>query len=116
MDFKAVVENFKNIVTQKYFCFEGRANCAEFWQFYLVLFVISAVLGVIPKIGPILSMILGLALLCPALGVLVRRLHDRGKSGLTALLMLIPVAGPIIVLLLCIPAGDSGANAFGEPK
>lgn len=115
MDFKAVIENFKTIMTKKYFCFEGRANRAEFWQFVLVMVIVNVVLGMIPKIGPILTAIWGLALLLPSLGVTARRFHDRGKSGWLQLLCLIPLIGALIVVLMCIPEGDKEANAYGEP-
>lgn len=115
MDFKTVIENFKTIVTKKYFCFEGRAGRAEFWQFILVMVVVNAILGIIPRIGSILSIIWGLALILPNLGVTARRLHDRGKSGWLILLSLIPIIGGLIVLLMCIPEGDKEANTYGDP-
>ena len=115
MDFKAVIENFKNVVTGKYFCFEGRADRAEFWQFFLVYAVVNTVLNLIPSVGRYISGIWSLALLLPTLGVAARRLHDRGKSGWLQLLAVIPVIGGLIVLFMCIPEGDKEANAYGEP-
>ncbi|MBE6370227.1 MAG: DUF805 domain-containing protein [Lentisphaerae bacterium] len=114
MDFKAVIQNFVDVVTKKYFCFTGRTNRKDFWMFVLVSFVVSAVLGVIPGVGKILSAVWSLALLCPSLGITARRLHDTGKSGWMQLLLLIPVIGGLIVLLLCIPEGSKEANQYGE--
>ena len=106
-------------MTKKYFCFEGRANRAEFWQFFLVNFIVGIILSVIqqmaPKVGGILFLIYWLALLCPTLGCTARRFHDRGKSGWMQLLGLIPLVGGLIVLIMCIPEGDKEANAYGEP-
>ena len=45
MDFKAVIENARTIVTQKYYCFDGRAGRQEFWYWVLACFVVSFVLG-----------------------------------------------------------------------
>ena len=108
------VDNFKNIITTKYFCFEGRADRKEFWMFFLANFIVSMILSVIPKVGPILQTVYGLAILLPYLGVTARRLHDTGKSGWFQLLCLIPGIGFIIVLILCALEGQKEANQYGE--
>ena len=115
MFFQDLIANAKMIVTQKYFCFEGRAGRKEFWMWVLAAFIVSFVLGVIPKVGNILSGLFSLAILLPSLGVTARRLHDLGKSGWMQLLCLIPVVGGLIVLILCIPEGDKESNAYGAP-
>lgn len=109
------INNFKDIVTKKYFCFCGRANRFEFWGFFLVNFVISFVLGLFGQVGMILQAIYGLAVLLPGLGVTARRLHDTGKSGWMQLLAFIPIVGIIIVLILCIPEGSKESNQYGDP-
>ena len=114
MDIKTVINNFVETVTQKYFCFEGRTGRKAFWQFVLVSFVINFVLNLIPGIGKYLSGVWTLAILCPTLGIVARRLHDTGQSGWMQLLCLVPVVGGLIVLLLCIPAGSQGANQYGD--
>lgn len=115
MTAQTMVNNFKEIVTKKYFCFEGRADRAEFWQYVLATFIIGFVLGIVDSIigFRILSGLFGLAMLLPSLGCTARRLHDVGKSGWFQLLGLIPLIGGIIVLVLCIPEGDKEANSFG---
>ena len=92
------VDNFKNIITTKYFCFEGRADRKEFWMFFLANFIVSLILGVIPKVGPILQAVYGLAILLPYLGVTARRLHDTGKSGWLQLIGLVPVLGILVLI------------------
>ncbi len=114
MSFQEIVNNCKEIVTKKYFCFEGRAGQKEFWLWVLVTFIVGAVLGVIPHAGRILSTIFGLAVLLPSLSVAARRLHDTGKSAWLLLLELIPIIGGIIILILCIPEGQKEANAYGR--
>lgn len=114
MDVKAIIENYRKVVTEKYFCFEGRTGRKSFWFFVLVNFVINMVLGIIPGIaGAILSVVFALAILCPSLGITARRLHDTGKSGWFQLIALIPLVGVIILLILCAKEGDAAENAFG---
>ena len=113
MFFQQLIENFKTIITKKYFCFNGRASRQEFWMWVLATFVIAFVLGLIPKAGGILAGLWNLAVLLPYLGVTARRLHDTGKSAWLILLGLIHFIGPLIVLLLCIPEGTNGDNQYG---
>ena len=116
MFFQDLIANTKMIVTQKYFCFEGRAGRKEFWMWVLAVFIVNFILGLIPgKVGMILSAIFSLAILLPSLGVTARRLHDVGKSGWMQLLGLIPFVGGLIVLILCIPEGSKESNAYGAP-
>ena len=110
MFFQQLIENFKTIITKKYFCFNGRASRQEFWMWVLATFVIAFVLGLIPKAGGILAGLWNLAVLLPYLGVTARRLHDTGKSAWLILLGLIPFIGALIVLLLCIPEGISSTT------
>ena len=104
----------KEIITKKYFCFEGRAGQKEFWMWTLATFVVFFILGLIPFVNMLVPL-LALAILCPTLSVTARRLHDLGKSGWLQLLVLIPVVGGLIVLILCIPEGSKEANAYGAP-
>ena len=118
-----LIDNFKDIVTKKYFCFEGRAGRKEFWMFFLANVIINAIISVIgrvtvgisPYIGGIIQLIYSLAILLPFLGVIARRLHDTGKSGWMQLLAFIPVVGGLIVLILCALEGQKEANKFGAP-
>ena len=116
MFFQDLIANTKMIVTQKYFCFEGRAGRKEFWMWFLAVCIVNFILGLIPgKVGMILTAIFSLAVLLPYLGVTARRLHDTGKSGWMMLLALIPFVGALIVLILCIPEGSKESNAYGAP-
>jgi uncharacterized membrane protein YhaH (DUF805 family) len=58
-----------------------------------------------------------LAVLLPTLGVLVRRLHDVGKSGWYILIVLIPLIGIIWLLILLFSNSQQGENKWGpNPK
>ncbi len=66
--------------------------------------------------GPI-YIIYVLAVLLPGLGVVVRRLHDVGKGWWYLFISLIPIAGPIWLLLLMCSDGTPGENQYGlNPK
>lgn len=90
---RKLIDNFINIVTRKYFRFDGRAGRTEFWLFFLAVFIVNIVLGFIPKAGGILGLVWTLGVLLPTLGVTARRLHDIGKSGWIQLVGLIPLIG-----------------------
>lgn len=64
---------------KKYATFSGVASRPEFWWFFLFDAIGYIVLRLIDV--PILVSLWSLALLLPALGVNVRRLHDSGRSG-----------------------------------
>ncbi|HBJ95143.1 MAG TPA: DUF805 domain-containing protein [Lentisphaeria bacterium] len=112
MFFQQLIENFKTIITKKYFCFEGRAGRQEFWMWILAVIVVGSILAIIPKIGGI-SGLWYLATALPTLGVTARRLHDTGKTAWLILLSLIPIIGNLIVLIFCIPEGTNGDNQYG---
>jgi len=110
-------------VLKKYAVFTGRARRKEFWMFLLINFLIGIVFGIltiIPGIGSIfniLSYVYSLAVLIPSIAVLVRRLHDTGRSGLLALLVLIPLVGAIILIVFSAQEGNPGDNQYGpNPK
>lgn len=66
--------------------------------------------------GP-LYFLYSIALILPGLGVLVRRLHDTGKSGWMFLISLIPLIGSIWLLVLLATEGEAGSNQYGsDPK
>ena len=62
-------------------------------------------------------MIVGLLHFLPSLSVVVRRLHDVGKTGWFYLIILIPFVGAIWMLVLLVSNGDVGENKYGaDPK
>lgn len=113
-----IINNFKECVTTKFFCFEGRAGRKEFWYFILANAVISSVLSygiglISSKVGMIVSLVYILAVLLPSLGVTVLRLHDIGKSGWAILVCLIPIVGGLILLFWEIKEGEPAENKYG---
>ena len=74
--------------------FSGRASKSEYWWTVLFTFLV----GLIPYLGWVAA----IAFFIPSLAVMVRRLHDTGKSGAYYFMCLIPIAGAIILIIqLC---------------
>ena len=115
----------------QYFGFSGRARRSEYWLFSLFGFlvpmgivVVGLILGAATQ-DPFLALgliellngLFALYMIIPGLAVACRRLHDTGKSGAYILIDLIPVIGPILVLIWMLQDSDPGENQYGpNPK
>jgi uncharacterized membrane protein YhaH (DUF805 family) len=106
----------------KYATFSGRASRSEYWNFYLFNLGMSRVASTIDSLifgtglneAGVISSILSLALLLPALSVFVRRLHDTGRSGWWW--FLIPTIVGIIPLIIWLATkGSNEPNKYGPP-
>ena len=109
-----IKKSVETVVLKNYVNFEGRATRPEYWWFTLAYAIVNIILSLIPRVGTILSGILGLAVLIPSIGVAVRRLHDINKSGWWLLIALVPIVGYIIVILWLVKPSDNGENQYGE--
>lgn len=107
--------NWYLAVLQKYVEFSGRARRKEYWFFFLFNFIVVMVLSVIDALlgVGILGMLYALAVLLPAIGVTVRRLHDGDRSGWWILVGLIPFVGFIVLLVFMVLPGTEGDNQYG---
>ncbi|WP_294738519.1 DUF805 domain-containing protein [uncultured Flavobacterium sp.] len=118
-----MIEWYLKVVRDNYANFSGRARRSEYWYFrlcnfliVLALMLISLLLGQL-QIGLVLYILYAIAILVPSLALTVRRLHDTGKSGWFYFVSLIPLIGPIWILVLFCTEGDNGTNEYGEdPK
>ena len=120
---EALKRGFKQYVT-----FSGRASHSEFWRFMVCREIILdglAVFGIIVDMvlgntsaasdyAMVLLIILQLIFFLPSLAITCRRLHDVGKSGLTFLLVFIPIVGIFVLLSYLVKKGDASTNAYGE--
>ena len=106
---EAVKLFFKN-----YTNFRTRSRRSEYWWAWLFCSIVPAILSaVVPEIAGLWSLVI----LIPSLSVGVRRLHDIGKSGWWYLILLVPIAGPIILLIWACKDSASEDNQWGpNPK
>jgi uncharacterized membrane protein YhaH (DUF805 family) len=113
-------------VLKKYAVFSGRARRKEYWYFCLfnilaciLLIVIDHLIGTFSLrtgIG-LLEGLYSLAVLLPAIGVTVRRLHDRNRSGWWIFVGLVPLIGAIVLLVFMVQDSQPGENQYGpNPK
>ncbi len=91
----------------KYVTFSGRASRPEFWWFFLFQILISIAAS---WFGDVVSSLVGLALLLPAIAVGTRRLHDIGRSGWWQLISL-TVIGLFVLIYWWVQRSD-GANEY----
>ncbi len=125
---------------KKYATFDGRASRGEYWWVALfngiLVVVFYAIFGIIvattagtssstgstPQLGAgyyALSSISGLyslATIVPSLALAWRRLHDTGRSGLNYLFVLIPLVGPIIMIVFFASQTTPNAEQYGPPR
>ena len=121
---------YLDILTNKYADFKGRARRKEYWMwtlYYTIILLFAMVLdnalGLnFELLGQNLGygwlyVTIGITHLIPGLGIVVRRLHDVGKSGWFYLIILIPLIGFIWILVLFCTEGDKEDNKWGSnPK
>ena len=111
---------------KKYADFRGRARRTEYWMFVLfsaifwvATMILDNLLGTKAKddtVG-VFYYLFTLATVLPRLAVLVRRLHDVGKSGWWVFISLIPIVGGIWLFVLTVTDSDAGDNEYGpNPK
>lgn len=100
--------------------FSGRSRRSEYWYVILFNMIVSTVLTAVFKDANGISIVASLwsiAILIPSLALCVRRLHDAGKGGVWLLWILLPIAGPIILLVQYCKDSEPGANQYGpSPK
>lgn len=113
-------------VLREYANFNGRARRTEYWMFSLFIFISYIVLSII---SGVLNNVFGtdifaglivlymLFIIVPSIAVVVRRLHDVGKSGWFLLIGIIPLIGSIWIFVLSVTDSDHGPNEYGDnPK
>ena len=103
------------------FSFTGRMSRSDYWLKGLLVLLPFGILnnilayGVATDEARAVSMIIGIISLWPALALMIKRLHDRNRSGWFALIFLIPIVGPIWLLIeVAFLKGTTGPNRFGD--
>ncbi|MEV8565582.1 DUF805 domain-containing protein [Streptomyces sp. NPDC051322] len=107
-------------VLKNYAGFSGRARRQEYWMytlFNIIAAIIVAIVSFALLHNGVLVVVYYLAVLLPSLAVMVRRLHDTGRSGGWFFISFVPFVGGIILLVFLCIEGDQAANAHGaNPK
>jgi uncharacterized membrane protein YhaH (DUF805 family) len=112
-------------VTAFYFSPGGRISRAQYWLRFLLPFaLVSAVLDTVIDttdedstanfVASILLMIFSLVALWPAVAVLVKRMHDRGKSGWLVFCVIVPALALAISTALWLGPEARKVAAGGE--
>ena len=116
---QAIRQGFRN-----YAEFGGRAERPEFWWWILFIALVSAALNTLP-VGPALLMpwphgsvdsggslagLWSIAVLLPTLGLTVRRLRDAGYGWGHLFWVLVPLAGLIVLIVLCAQPSTSAST------
>jgi uncharacterized membrane protein YhaH (DUF805 family) len=127
MGFSEAIQSFFT----NYVKFTGRARRSEYW--FVTLFLLLTTLGATVIDAAVFSgdlddflldggwgvfgVLWSLAVLLPSIAVLVRRLHDSGKSAWWLLIILVPFAGVIVLFVFTLLDSTPGENAHGpSPK
>jgi len=108
-----------SVLRDNYVNFNGRARRQEYW-----MFILFHVIAIIVLAGISISLenfyaigIYAVATFLPTLAVVVRRLHDVGKSGWFILVRFIPLIGSIWLFIVLVTEGERGLNQYGhDPK
>jgi len=107
---------------QFYLSPRGRISRSQYWlRFFLPVFVISLILDLVASAGghglKLLPSLFQLAILWPGIAVLIKRIHDRNKSGALVWALYAPFILTLvfaIAAILAVVAQSSGAaSALG---
>lgn len=120
---------FIDVLKNHYFDFSSRTRRKEYWMFALCNVLIALLFQILSYIAMgaenttmiilifTLNFLLSLGVLIPSLAIVVRRLHDIGKSGWWYFIILVPLVGLIVLLVFLTQDSQVGANQYGEdPK
>ena len=111
-----------------YSTFKGRSRRSEYWWIQLFLVLTNLAVAAIDLAlmdgdvdrfianggGGIVGLVWILVTIVPALAVLVRRLHDTGKSGWWVLIGFVPFVGTIVLFVFSVLDSDARENRFGK--
>lgn len=99
----------------------GRASRAEYWSFYLVVFLLLIAAAIFDNlfetgqtdqgVGIIFAVVWTVHLI-PQIAVLVRRLHDTDRSGWWFWISLTGIGSLVLLVFACL-GGTPGPNRFG---
>ncbi len=86
----------------RYVDFQGQTDRKRFWTVFLTNIILGFIVGIlalIPVLGWIIALAWSLGFIVPGLAMCIRRIRDTGKHWAYIFLGLIPLAGPIILIV-----------------
>lgn len=110
-------------VARLLFSFQGRIPRRDYWlKGFMILLPLWLFFNVVMlfRVGGhgVLALVIGIVSLWPALALLIKRLHDRNRSGWFAATLLIPIANIVVGIWILVEVwflrGTIGTNRFGE--
>jgi uncharacterized membrane protein YhaH (DUF805 family) len=125
---------------KRYADFSGRSTRTELLSFLFLIVVVNVAVVLAASVinltlGRIVAALIGLAVVCPWLAVIIRRFHDQGRSGWWALAPLLlgggasitpetlgpwtlfQIAAAVAVWTLLLWKPDEGENRYGpDPR
>ncbi|MGH1367832.1 MAG: DUF805 domain-containing protein [Maritimibacter sp.] len=130
-------ESVKNAFSIYDHIFAGRASRSEFWKPMLAIIILLVAIliffGLFSSIFTVIGtgfltglfasalMLFGLALYAMTIALSIplfvlgmRRLHDTDRSAWWYLIALVPIVGPIILIVFYAQKGTDGPNRFGD--
>tara|TARA_B100000809_G_scaffold115399_1_gene113578 strand:+ start:56 stop:475 length:420 start_codon:yes stop_codon:yes gene_type:complete len=96
------------------FNLSGRSSRSEYWWFVLGGIIFQMVCTIVATQAVAVLALLPFVLIPAAITLVVRRLHDVGKSGWWFFIGIIPLVGAIYLIYLFVQEGDSGENMYGS--
>ena len=111
----------------RYFEFSGRSTRTQYWVFHLVLLVLvvaavfadlssSTSSGGEARLG-FFSVFVVIVHIIPGTTLIVRRLHDSGRSGWWYWISLVPLIGSIwLLVLMCLGPSDDADRYGDDPR
>ena len=122
MGFAEAIKSFWS----NYATFKGRARRSEYWFIQLFLIITNVAVAAVDLAlmngdvdrfianggGGIVGLVWILVTIVPALAVLVRRLHDTGKSGWWVLMGFVPFAGAIVLFVFTVLDSTPAENKY----
>lgn len=125
-------ESISTCLLEKVVTFDGRATRSEYWWYALFSYLVGPLISgglmgtvyTVSSIGDgmvkaLLVVLLALLILfqilflCSNVCAAIRRLHDAGKNGLWIFISIIPIVGPIILLVFLIQESEKTDNKYG---
>ena len=106
----------------------SRSRRSEYWWCWLVCVLLEIPFNILSSIFmnsvailyyifSLVSLVVSICVLCVMIPLVIRRLHDTGRSGWWILIALVPLVGAIILIIFMVLDSQRESNEYGpSPK